>query len=50
MSDKPVVCLNIPDDYEFMDLDLIDEFRAVGARFFGTINTLNVRCQCAAVT
>jgi predicted protein tyrosine phosphatase len=27
MKDKEVVCLNIPDEYEFMDPALIDEFR-----------------------
>jgi predicted protein tyrosine phosphatase len=25
---KQVVCLHIPDDFEFMDSDLLDEFRA----------------------
>src|SRR5829696_8646478 len=28
MQGKPVVCLHIPDDYEFMQPDLIDELRA----------------------
>ena len=28
LRDKRVVCLQIPDDYEFMHPDLIDEFRA----------------------
>jgi predicted protein tyrosine phosphatase len=28
MQDKRVICLHIPDDYEFMQPDLIDELRA----------------------
>jgi predicted protein tyrosine phosphatase len=28
MEGKRVVCLQIPDDYEYMDQDLLDEFRA----------------------
>jgi predicted protein tyrosine phosphatase len=28
MQDKRVVCLHIPDEYEFMQLELIDELRA----------------------
>jgi predicted protein tyrosine phosphatase len=28
LQDKRVVCLNIPDEYEFMEPDLIEELRA----------------------
>ena len=28
LRDKRVICLHIPDEYEFMDPDLLDEFRA----------------------
>jgi predicted protein tyrosine phosphatase len=28
MQGKPVVCLNIPDDYEFMQPELVDELQA----------------------
>src|SRR5450755_3068679 len=28
LNDKRIICLNIPDDFEFMDPDLLDEFRA----------------------
>jgi predicted protein tyrosine phosphatase len=28
LEDKPVVCLHIPDDYEFMDPELVEELRA----------------------
>lgn len=28
MQGKRVICLNIPDDFEFMDPELIEEFRA----------------------
>ena len=35
LSKARVICLDIPDDYEFMDLELIDLLKARVSRYLG---------------
>jgi len=37
LNDKRIVCLNIPDEFEFMDPTLVSLLKAKVPRFFGGV-------------